>query len=385
MSRDELCRIAEEQAALRHVAMLAGRGAPPGEVLAAVAGEAGKILGADYTLIFRYHPDNTMVVVASWGRQDDLTRVPAVGSSWSLEPESIGATVARTGRPAKMSYKEPYAGITLWSRRHGCRSGVGCPIMVEGRLWGVVTVLTRTLEPQPEDVEERMQEFIELVSAAIANAESRDELAASRARVVAAADATCRRIERDLHDGVQQRLVACQLGLLAAEAVIPPGADDLRRQMSHARESLKAAVEELREISRGLHPTILSRGGIGAAIKTLVRRSAVPVDLEVRVARRVTEAVEVALYYVASEALTNAAKHAHASRVCVELSVDGTTAYVTVRDDGVGGADYGRGTGLIGLKDRIESLGGRIEVVSPIGTGTTLFAEIPVLPEPSDG
>jgi signal transduction histidine kinase len=257
-------------------------------------------------------------------------------------------------------------------------SGVGCPIMVEGRLWGVMTILTQSLEPPPEGVEERVRQFIELVSAAIANAESRDELAASRARVVAAADATRRRIERNLHDGVQQRLVACQLGLRAAQADIPHGADDLRRQMSEAEESLEGAVEELREISRGLHPTILSRGGIGPALTMLARRSAVPVELELRVARRVAEAVEVALYYVVSEALTNAAKHARASQVHVELNVGGTLAYAAVRDDGVGGADYGRGTGLIGLKDRIESIGGRIEVASPIGSGTTLFVHIPI-------
>jgi signal transduction histidine kinase len=378
MRGDELSRIAEEQAALRRIAMLVIRGAPPAEVFTAVAGEIGKIVGADHTLICRFHADNTMLVVASWGRRSDLGRAPAVGSSWPLDPDSVGGAVARTGHPVRRCYESAHTGIALWARTHGCMSGVGCPIMVEARLWGVMTILTQSLEPQPEGVEERVRQFIELVSAAIANAESRDELAASRARVVAAADATRRRIERNLHDGVQQRLVACQLGLRAAQADVPPGADDLRRQMSDAEDSLEGAVEELREISRGLHPTILSRGGIGPALTMLARRSAVPVELELRVARRVAEAVEVALYYVVSEALTNAAKHARASHVRVELNVGGTLAYAAVRDDGVGGADYGRGTGLIGLKDRIESIGGRIEVASPVGSGTTLFVHIPI-------
>jgi signal transduction histidine kinase len=378
MRGDELSHIAEEQAALRRIAMLVIRGAPPAEVFTAVAGEIGTIAGADHTLICRFHADNTMLVVASWGRLNDLDRAPAVGSSWPLDPDSVGGAVARTGHPVRRCYENAHTGIALWARTHGCMSGVGCPIMVEGRLWGVMTILTQSLEPQPEGVEERVRQFIELVSAAIANAESRDELAASRARVVAAADATRRRIERNLHDGVQQRLVACQLGLRAAQADIPPGAENLRRQMSDAEESLEGAVEELREISRGLHPTILSRGGIGPALTLLARRSAVPVELELRVARRVAEAVEVALYYVVSEALTNAAKHARASHVHVELNLGGTLAYAAVQDDGVGGADYGRGTGLIGLKDRIESLGGRIEVASPIGSGTTLFVHIPI-------
>jgi signal transduction histidine kinase len=378
MSCDEVSWITKERDALRRVAMLVVRGAPPALVFKAVATEMGNITGADYTYISRYQANNTMLVVASWGRQDDANRVAPIGSSWSLDPDSTGAIVARTGRPARMRYEHCLAGIGLWGRTHGCRSGVGSPIMVEGRLWGVLTILTKKLEPHAEDTEERMLEFIELVNAAIANAESRDELAASRARVVAARDANCKRIERDLHDGVQQHLVACELELRTLEADIPPGTEDLRQRMSEAVASLEGAIHEIREISRGLHPVIVSKGGIGSAIKVLARRSAIPVDVEVLATRRVADAVEVALYYVVSEALANAVKHARASRVHLELDIDSARAHVSVRDDGVGGADYGRGSGLIGLKDRIESLGGTIEVTSPLGSGTALVVQIPV-------
>jgi signal transduction histidine kinase len=376
MSWDDLHRMEEEQAALRRVALLVVHGASPAEVLKAVAGELGYVMDADHTLICRFEPDNTMVVVASWGR-DHEDRTPPIGSSWSPEPESAGALVARTGRPARMQYDDATAGIGLWARTHGIRSGVGCPIMVEGRLWGVVTNLFQAPGPQPEGIEKRMLEFVELVGAAIANAESHDELAASRARIIAAADATRRRIERDLHDGVQQTLIACDLQLRTARAGIPPGCKELQQQLSLVAGGVERAVEELREISRGLHPTILSRGGIGPALKALARRSAVPVELHVYDGPRLAEPIEVAFYYVVSEALTNTAKHADASLVRVELNVEAATASLSVHDDGVGGAVLGRGSGLIGLKDRIETLGGRIEVVSPIGHGTSLFVEIP--------
>ena len=378
MSCDEVSRITQEQAALRRVAMLVVHGAPPAEVFKAVAAEMGKVTGAGYTVICRYQADNTIFVVASWARRDDANPAPPIGSSWPMNPDSVSAVVARTGRPARMRYEHALAGIGLWARSQGWRSGVGCPIRVEGRLWGVLILVTQKPDPHPEGIEERMVDFIELVSAAIANAQSREELEASRARVVAAADATCKRIERALDDGVQQHLIACQLELLAAEADIPPGAKGLRRRLSEAVKSLEGVGEEVREISRGLRPAILAKGGLGSALKMLARRSTVPVDINVRAARRVADAVEIALYYVVSEALTNAAKHARASCVRVELNIDGATADVSVRDDGVGGADYGRGSGLIGLKDRIESLGGRIEVTSPLGSGTALVVQIPV-------
>jgi signal transduction histidine kinase len=381
MNRDELGRLMEEQAALRRVAMLVVHGAPPAEVFSAVAGEMGRIMDAEYTYISRFQPDNTMVVVASWKRSDAVAdRVPAIGSVWSLELDSAGAWVARTERPARIEYDECVTGLGWWARTRGSRSGLGCPIKVEGRLWGVVTVLSTQPHGWPAGIEERMLGFMEMLGAAVANAESRDELAASRARVVAAADATYRRIERDLHDGVQQRLIACGLLLRDAQANLPPGSEELGKQLSVASECLRDVLDELREISHGLHPAILSRGGIGPALKALARRSAIRVELHVREGLRLPEAVEVAVYYIVSEALTNVAKHAHTSLARVDLSVAGSAVRVSVRDEGVGGADFGRGSGLIGLKDRVEALGGTIEIVSPPDGGTSLFAEIPTRP-----
>ena len=207
---------------------------------------------------------------------------------------------------------------------------------------------------------------------------SRDELTASRARVVAAGDDARRRIERDLHDGTQQRLVSLGLEVRAAEAMVPDGSDELRGHLAHTAEGLAGAVEDLQEFSRGIHPAILSKGGLGAALKALARRSAVPVDLVVDLDRNLPERVEVAVYYVVSEALTNAAKHADASLVRVDLGSSDGVVTLAVSDDGVGGADPGGGSGLVGLRDRVEAAGGRMEITSPPGSGTSLLATIPL-------
>jgi signal transduction histidine kinase len=236
-----------------------------------------------------------------------------------------------------------------------------------------------TLEqPLPADAEARLASFTELLATAIANAESRAALTASRARIVAAADDTRRRIERDLHDGTQQRLVSLGLQLRAAQAAVPPELGELEGELSRVAEGLASVSDELREISRGIHPPILSEGGLGPALAALARRSAVPVKLDVRTERRLPERVEAAAYYVVSEALTNAAKHARAAVVDVDVDADDSMVRLAIRDDGVGGADLGRGSGLIGLRDRVEALGGRLEVASPAGHGTSLLARIPI-------
>jgi signal transduction histidine kinase len=218
------------------------------------------------------------------------------------------------------------------------------------------------------------------LSTAIANAESRAELAASRARVVAAADETRRRIERDLHDGTQQRLVSLAIELRAAEGRVPADLPEAKAMFSQAAKGLAETVEDLQEISRGIHPAILSTGGLTPAIRTLARRSAVPVELDVRVERRLPPAVEVAAYYIVSEALTNVAKYAEASLVEVTVQADDGAIELRVRDDGIGGADPGRGSGLIGLKDRVEALGGTITVSGGQGEGTSIAATIPIDP-----
>jgi signal transduction histidine kinase len=232
-------------------------------------------------------------------------------------------------------------------------------------------------EPQPADTEDRMLEFTELVATAIANTESRTELVSSRARVVAAADDTRCRIERDLHDGTQQSLIALSLELQSAQAATPRELDGLRAQLAHTARGLAEAVTELQEISRGIHPAILSSGGIGPALETLARRSAVPVELTVNANQRLAEPVEVAAYYIVSEALTNTAKHAHASVVYVTLNVQDEIVRLSVRDDGDGGADPDQGSGLTGLRDRVEALNGTIEISSPTGDGTSLTVTIP--------
>jgi len=208
--------------------------------------------------------------------------------------------------------------------------------------------------------------------------ESRNELAASRARIVAAADQARRRIERDLHDGTQQRLVSLVLDLREAETAVPPEMTELKALLAHVAHELGDATEELRELSRGIHPAILSEGGLPPALKTLARRSVIPVELEVDVPARLPEHVEVAAYYVVSEALTNAAKHAHASAAYVNVRARAGSLELSVRDDGAGGATPGRGSGLVGLTDRIQALGGTISVTSPAGEGTELVVDLPV-------
>jgi signal transduction histidine kinase len=218
------------------------------------------------------------------------------------------------------------------------------------------------------------------VATAIANAEGRAELAASRARVVTAGDETRRRIERDLHDGTQQRLVSLGLALHAAETKVPPELTAVRAELAETKLGLEAALDDLREISRGIHPAILSQGGMGAALKALARRASVPVKLDIRAPRRLPERVEVTAYYVVSEALTNAVKHAHASLVQVDVDAEDSIVELVVRDDGVGGADPARGSGLIGLRDRVEALGGTLEITSSPGNGTSLLVKIPIEP-----
>ncbi|MBO4273686.1 DUF4118 domain-containing protein [Microbispora triticiradicis] len=382
VSRDELARVADEQAALRRVATLVARGVRPAEIFGAVAREMGMIVNADHTAVERYEPDRTVALMSFWSASDGGP-VPPVGSHRPLREEGLSTLVLRTGQPARMATvggtAEGAAGeLDTWVRDEKIVSAVASPIVVEARLWGVMIAFFRGLEPQPEGIEERIRDFTELVATAISNAQARDELAASRARVVAASDETRHRIERDLHDGAQQRLVSLGLQLRMAETAVPPELPKLREQLSRTAEGLTLVLEDLRELSRGIHPAILSKGGLAPALKMLARRSSVPVDLRVRVDGRLPERVEVAVYYIVSESLTNVAKHAHASLVCVDVDAVGEAARVAIRDDGKGGADPRGGSGLIGLLDRVQALGGTIEVTSPAGQGTTLTAVIPV-------
>jgi signal transduction histidine kinase len=252
------------------------------------------------------------------------------------------------------------------------------PIIVDGRLWGAAIVGSWSPDPLPPDTEARMGDFADLVATAIANAATRAELIASRARIVAAADDARRRLERDLHDGAQQRLVSLGMQTRLAEASVPPQLDGLKRQLSLVVSGLTDVSADLQEISRGIHPAILSKGGLGPALKTLARRSVVPVTLDLAIDRRLPDSVEVGAYYIVAEALTNAAKHARASQVEVCADSGDDNLHLSICDDGIGGADMSTGSGLIGLKDRAEALGGRLSITSPAGSGTSLQVTIPL-------
>ena len=360
-------RMAGEQAALRRVATLVARGAGPDPVFAAVAEEVGELFGADTAAVVRFELDGQVTVMGAYGVAQSRP-----GWRGPLDPRLALATVQATGRATRRDTDDPPV-----TTPEGVRGAVASPIAVEGRLWGAIAAGTRHGR-LPDDSEQRLADFTELVATAIANAESQAELTTSRARIVAAADQARRRIERDLHDGAQQRLVSLSLQLRGARAAVPPGLGDLAGQLDRAAAAAAGALEELRDIARGIHPAILTAGGLRRALPVLAHRSPVPVDLQVDADGRLPEEVEVSAYYVVAEALTNAAKHARASAVTVEAEVAGDALVVTVSDDGAGGASFADGTGLAGLKDRVQALGGRIFLDSPRGAGTTLRAELPL-------
>ncbi|MDX6436117.1 MAG: hypothetical protein QOK34_951 [Gaiellaceae bacterium] len=372
---DELARVTTEQAALRRIATLVARGVPPAELFSAVADEVASLIATDSALVAHLDPDGAVTILALAGAPiGDLEE----GERFQAEPPTAVAEVVRTRLPARTEdYEHAPPELKERIRSLGVRSTVATPIVVEGHLWGVIVAVSRGRR-LPADTERRLMKFTELVATAIANAESRSELAASRARIVAAADETRRRVERDLHDGVQQRLVSLALEVRAVQAALPPAVDEAQTELSHVVEGLTGALDELREISRGIHPAILSEGGLGPALRTLARRAPIPVALDVRVEDGLPDGVEVAAYYAVSEMITNTAKHAQASTVEIDVGCADRILHISVRDDGIGGADPARGSGLVGLRDRIETQGGTISVRSPQGEGTTVDIALPL-------
>jgi signal transduction histidine kinase/uncharacterized protein YoaH (UPF0181 family) len=372
-SREELTMLAEEQAALRRVATLVAEGARPDEVFAAVGAEVARTLGVPIAAMLRFDPDGILTVLASTGAELD----PCPGTRMRIGRSSLSAEVFRTRRAVRIDDWSEVAGEAgEFAREKAIRSTVGVPIVVEGALWGVMNAGSTELLPQ--ETEGRLAKFTQLLGTAIANAESRGELEASRARIVATADATRRRIERDLHDGAQQQLVSLALQIRAAQAATPSAFREHRAELAHVAQGLTNVLDDLREIALGIHPAILAEGGLGPALKTLAHRSPIPVELDVRVDGRLPGPVEVTAYYVVSEALTNAAKHAEASIVRVDVDVRDGMLCAAVLDDGVGGADPLHGSGLLGLKDRAEAIGGRISLDSSHGAGTSLRVELPL-------
>jgi signal transduction histidine kinase len=380
-SRAALTRLADEQAALRRVATLVARGVRADELFAAVSDEVARLVGTKSATVNRYDDDGPGIVLV--GVASNMTDAYPLGARWPFEDGMATAEVYRTGRSARGGARdwatlEGPVGET--HHRLGIVSTVASPIVVEGRLWGAMAVQSQ--EPLPPDTDERLEKFTELLATAIADAESKSELAASRRRIVAASDEARRRIERDLHDGTQQRLVALVLQLAALRNAAPTG-EVLVAELSRVEGELASALDELREMSRGIHPSILSEGGLGPALRALARRSTIPVGLDVTTERRLAKPIEAAAYFVASEALANATKHARASRIDVSLAPHDGVLLLSIRDDGVGGADSSQGSGLVGLHDRVEALGGTIRVESPPGAGTLLVVALPLEVEPA--
>jgi signal transduction histidine kinase len=371
-AHEQLAQLADEQAALRRVATLVAEGASPHRVFEGVRREVARMFNAPLSGLLRYDGNGTVTQLAASGRP--------IERSWTVEGDSAVARVCRTGLPARTDYTQPTHGsIADAARSEGTRSAVGVPVVVDGGLWGVMAVGTREAEPLPADLEDRLAKFTELLATAIANAEGRAELDASRARIVATADATRRRIERDLHDGAQQQLVWLALALRAAQATVPEELTQHRTELSRVIDGLTATLDDLREIALGIHPAGLSEDGLIPALKRLVARSPLRVNLDCRADDRFPEPVEVTAYYVVSESLTNAAKYAEIPVVDVAVAADGGALRVEVRDEGRGGADPARGSGLLGLKDRVEAIGGTMRLTSPPGAGTSLFVEMPLV------
>jgi signal transduction histidine kinase len=377
-SRDGLSVLATQQAALRRVATHVARGASPSEVFAVVTEELARCLHVFNAGLLRFEPDGTGLVVAVQ-YVPGVKNMPVTGERIPLAGDDVGALVLRTGRAARIDNHDNVSGPEAARiREDRIGSIVGVPVIVDGRLWGAAIVGSMLRKPLAVDTEARIGDFADLVATAIANAATRDELIKSRGRIVAAGDETRRRLERNLHDGAQQRAVALGLQLGLAQQRVPPELGELTEHLSQIGSAVAELSEELREISHGLHPAALARAGLVPAIKALARRSTLPVSLDAAVPRRLPESVEVAAYYVVAEALTNAAKHAQASEVIVTVTEDAEVLNLQVRDNGIGGADFGDGSGLIGLKDRVEALGGQLAMSSPVGDGTSLTATIPL-------
>jgi signal transduction histidine kinase len=373
-ARAEVQRLADEQAALRRVATLVARQSPSSEIFNAVAEEVGRLLGVDLTQVVRYEADATATIVAGMGE-------PAIafqpGTRLTLEGENVTAIVQRTEQTARIDdYENATGAIGDRARQMGVRSAVATPIVVGGRLWGAAIAASRQGEPLPAGIESRIGKFTELVATAISNVQARSDLAASRARIVAATDEERRRVVRDLHDGAQQRLVHTVITLKLACRALQRDDEDAAALVTDALEQAERATNELRELAHGILPSVLTHGGLRAGVEALAARMPLPVEVGVSVGR-LPRPVEASAYFVVAEALTNVVKHSGAGHAAVTARIADGTLRVDVRDDGVGGARPD-GSGLLGLADRLAVLDGRLDVESPIDGGTLVAAAIPL-------
>jgi PAS domain S-box-containing protein len=381
-ARDDLSDLADEQAALRRVATLVARGTDSAAVFDAVCAETGELIGASSVNLVHFTPDGFNLTMAGWSVRD--THVPT-GTRLPIGADTINGLIQRTVAPARFdSYEESSGALATMIKQRGIRSEIGAPVIVEGKVWGALIAGSDSDEPLPGDAELRMARFAELIATAISNATTRSELIASRARIVAATDEARRKIERNLHDGTQQRLVALGLDLQAVHMNVPTELQDTRSGLERAEREIEAVLEDVRELSRGLHPGLLSKRGLGPSLRALARKSPIKVDLDVHVETRPAEAVETAVYYVVSEALTNAAKHSQASAISVAVGTAGNLLRATIEDDGIGGAEASAGSGLVGVIDRVEALGGRFALDSSVNHGTRISIELPLVPQLTD-
>jgi signal transduction histidine kinase len=379
-------QLADEQAALHRMAMLVAEGVPAQDIFDAVCLETSKLLGARAVNLSHYTSDGFNLTVAG-------THLP-VGTRVPIEPDTVAGAIIRTRAPARVDDWDDRPGqLAALLRDLGVRSSLGVPIFVEGRLWGALAAGTDEDEPLPAGTEARLGSFAELLATALSNAATRTELIESRARIVAAGDEARHRIERNLHDGTQQRLIALGLDIQRVRATIPQDQYDTHLELERLEKTLETVLEDLRELSRGLHPPLLARRGLRSSLRALARNSPIPVELEIDLPERPPAPIEIAIYYVVSEALTNAIKHSQASAISITVETDhasgpagadldgrsrGFKLHATIADNGVGGADASSGSGLTGLTDRVEALGGRLALDTPSGGGTRISIELPL-------
>ena len=373
-AREDLAALADEQAALSRVAVAVATGELPERLFDAVSEEVGRLFGARSAATVRYLPgERASVIVGGWDRDGGFDRK---GVRVAFQGGAI-ARVCDSGRPERVDIESVPPEVQAGMEEEGVISQVAAPIVVSGRLWGATSISIGPPDRFRSDSEQRLGKFTGLVAVALSNAEAREQLTASRSRIVQAGDAERRRLERNLHDGAQQRLVALALALRMAQAKLPNDPGAANELLDSASEELALGLEELRELARGIHPAILTDRGLAPALEALAARATVPVEVNGLPSERLPEPIEAAAFYVVAESLTNVAKYASAQSARVDLARDDGLLVVEVSDDGVGGADSAKGSGLRGLTDRVEALGGSLKVSSEAGRGTTVRAELP--------
>ena len=366
-SQEARAVLTDEQAALRRVATLVAQGVPSDALFSSVCDEVEALAGAQASAVVRFETDGTVTVMG------DHAALRPVGARVKLDPDSVVAEVHRTGRAARFDTDDPGMPGVVGAER--VRSALASPIVVAGELWGAITTVSRE-RAFAAGMERRLADFTELVATAISSLHARAELAASRARIAAAADDERRRVVRDLHDGAQQRLVHTVITLQLAQQAMAKEIENAPLLVREALEHAEQAIAEVRELAHGILPAVLTHGGLPAAIDALASRAPVRVEIDVSVGR-LPAPIEATAYFVVAEALTNVARHAAAGHAEVVARIENSMLRVEVRDDGVGGASPA-GTGLVGLADRLAVFDGRLEVDSPPGAGTRLTATIPL-------